>query len=157
MNAADVVRRLHEHRMWANHHLLDSAAMLPEESLRRQFPIGQGSVWKSLTHLFAAEYVWLEALLGNETALAPGDVAGKLPGNQEGPGRFPLEGLRAQSVGAGRPLAELSGRAVGRGAGAAGQQAWPRPGSWPDSGCRPAAWTRCCTSARMRNTRRPRL
>ncbi len=97
MNAADVVRRLHEHRIWANHHLLDSAATLPEESLRRPFAIGQGSVWKSLTHLFAAEYVWLEALLGNETALAPGDVAGKLPGNQEGPGAISnVEGLRAQ-------------------------------------------------------------
>jgi len=53
---------------------------------RSPFPIGQGSVWRSLLHLYAAEYVWLEALLGNEESLVPGDVPGKLPGNQEGGG-----------------------------------------------------------------------
>jgi uncharacterized damage-inducible protein DinB len=54
----------------------------PEQLL----PIGQGSVWKSLVHLYAAEHVWLEALLGNEEFLVPGDLPGKLPGNQQGEG-----------------------------------------------------------------------
>src|SRR5262249_53587116 len=53
---------------------------------RSPFPIGQGSVWKSLVHLYAAEYVWLEALLGNEDPLLPGDLRGRLPGNQQGEG-----------------------------------------------------------------------
>ncbi len=86
MNAVDPVRRLHQHRAWVNHRLLESAGKLSEDQLRRTFPIGQGTIWKSLVHLYAAEYVWLEALHGNEQALAPGDVAGKLPGNQEGEG-----------------------------------------------------------------------
>jgi uncharacterized damage-inducible protein DinB len=36
--------------------------------------------------MYAAEYVWLETLLGNPEALCPGDVPGKLPGNQLGEG-----------------------------------------------------------------------
>jgi uncharacterized damage-inducible protein DinB len=85
MNAVDVIRRLHEHRMWTSHHLREAVAQLSPEALRQTYAIGQGSIWKSLLHLYAAEYVWLEALSGNETGVAPGDVAGKLPGNQEGP------------------------------------------------------------------------
>lgn len=83
MNAIDVIRRMHEHRESVNRKLLDSAAALNDEALRRPLPIGQGSVWKSLMHLYAAEYVWLQALLGDETAVLPGDRADKLPGNQE--------------------------------------------------------------------------
>jgi uncharacterized damage-inducible protein DinB len=85
MNSVELIRRLHEHRAWANHNLLDAAGELPSDSLRRSFPIGQGSIWKSLLHMYAAEYVWLEAQLGSEDAIVPGDVRGKLPGNQEGP------------------------------------------------------------------------
>lgn len=84
MTASDLVRRLHRHRMWVNHRLLDAARALDAEQLNRPLPIGQGSVWKTLTHLLAAEFVWLEALLGNEQALFPGDRPGRLPGNQEG-------------------------------------------------------------------------
>jgi uncharacterized damage-inducible protein DinB len=84
MNAITVVRRLHQHRSWANHRLLDAAESLSDEQLQQSFSIGQGSIWKTLLHLYAAEYVWLDALEGHEQSLAPGDVAGKLPGNQEG-------------------------------------------------------------------------
>jgi uncharacterized damage-inducible protein DinB len=86
MNAVDLIRRLHRHRAWVNGNLLAAAASLSDETLRSPFPIGQGSIWKSLVHLHAAEYVWLEALLGNDDPLLPGDLAGKLPGNQEGQG-----------------------------------------------------------------------
>lgn len=84
MNTSDLIRRLHQHRMWVNHGLLKAVRPLTNEQIRQPFSIGQGSVWKSLTHLMAAEYVWLEALLGNEDPLTPGDVRFKLPGNQEG-------------------------------------------------------------------------
>jgi uncharacterized damage-inducible protein DinB len=86
MNAIDLLRRLHQHRTWVNGNLLAAAAELTEEQLRSTFQIGQGSIWKSLVHLYAAEYVWLEALLGNEDPLMPGDLPGKLPGNQQGEG-----------------------------------------------------------------------
>jgi hypothetical protein len=36
--------------------------------------------------MYAAEYVWFETLLGDPEALCPGDVRGKLPGNQLGEG-----------------------------------------------------------------------
>src|SRR6516165_8964051 len=89
MNAVELLKRLHQHRAWVNDNLLIAAAQLSEEKLRSPFPIGQGSIWMSLVHLYAAEYVWLEALLGNEEFLVPGDLPGKLPGNQQGEGGVP--------------------------------------------------------------------
>lgn len=86
MNAVELLQRLQQHRAWVNSNLLTAAANLSDEQLRSPFPIGQGSIWKSLLHLYAAEYVWLEALLGNEQFLVPGDLPGKLPGNQQGEG-----------------------------------------------------------------------
>ncbi|QDU49055.1 DinB family protein [Gimesia panareensis] len=80
------ITRLHEHRRWVNQGLLESVQMLSEAQRRREFPIGQGSIWKSLLHLYAAEYVWLEALLGNTAPVLPGDLPGELPGNQRGEG-----------------------------------------------------------------------
>ena len=86
MNASDLIRRLHQHRMWANRRLLEAVRSLSAEQLRQPFALGQGSVWRTLTHLLSADYVWLAALLGNAAPLMPGDVPGKLPGNQEGEG-----------------------------------------------------------------------
>jgi uncharacterized damage-inducible protein DinB len=84
--AISILQRLQQHRAWANEHLLAAAATLSDEQLRRSFEIGQGSVWRSLVHMYAAEYVWLETLLGDREALCPGDVRGQLPGNQLGEG-----------------------------------------------------------------------
>lgn len=88
MNAVDLIHRLHQHRAWVNDNLLAAASELTDEQLRREFQIGQGSIWKSLLHLYAAEYVWLETLLGNDNAVVPGDLPGKIPGNQLGEGRI---------------------------------------------------------------------
>jgi uncharacterized damage-inducible protein DinB len=100
MNAIDLVRRLHQHRMWVNRQLLEAAERLSNRQLRQPMTIGQGSVWKTLTHLLAAEYVWLEALCGDENPLFPGDVPGKLPGNQEGDGAIAsLDELRTKWLG----------------------------------------------------------
>lgn len=82
MTDTKVIQRLHQHRIWVTGNLLDAASTLTEWQLRQVFAIGQGSVWQSLLHMLAAEYVWLEALLGNEDCVFPGDVRGKLPGNQ---------------------------------------------------------------------------
>jgi uncharacterized damage-inducible protein DinB len=86
MNAVELIKRLHHHRAWVNANLLTAAATLSDEQLRSAFQIGQGSIWKSLVHLYAAECVWLEALLGNEAFVVPGDLPGKIPGNQQGEG-----------------------------------------------------------------------
>ena len=97
MNGADLIRRLHQHRAWVNRKLIDSAEALSVEERQQQFPIGQGSIWKSLLHLHAAEFVWLESLLGNEEPLLKGDLPGKIPGNQEGAGAMrSLDELKAR-------------------------------------------------------------
>ena len=88
MDSIQVIQRLHQHRAWVNRNLLEAATPLSEEQLRSPFSMGQGSIWKSLVHLYAAEYVWLEALLGDEDPLVQGDLPGKLPGNQQGDGRI---------------------------------------------------------------------
>ena len=77
MNAVDLVQRLHYHRSWVNSNLLAVVSSLSDEKLRSQFQIGQGSIWKSLLHLYAAEYVWLETLLGNDDPLLQGDLPEK--------------------------------------------------------------------------------
>lgn len=84
MKAIDVIRRLHNHRAWVNARLITAADTLFEADLRRTFPIGQGSIWQSLVHLYAAEYIWIETLQRNENPVVPGDLPGKIPGNQLG-------------------------------------------------------------------------
>jgi uncharacterized damage-inducible protein DinB len=99
MNAVDLVQRLHQHRAWVNGNLLTTAASYSDEQLRTPFQIGQGSIWKSLVHLYAAEFVWLEALLGNDDPLIQGDLPGKLPGNQLGEGGITnLDDLRSKWI-----------------------------------------------------------
>lgn len=92
MDAIFPILRMHEHRIWADRLLFDAAAKLPDESLRREFPIGQGSVWKSLCHMWGAETVWIGALQGDEAVIPPGDDPTKIPGNQLGP-----DGLKSMS------------------------------------------------------------
>lgn len=84
--AITLIHRLHKHRAWVNENLLAAGSTLSDEQLRREFRIGQGSIWKSLLHLYAAEFVWLEALLGNDNPLVQGDLPGRIPGNQMGEG-----------------------------------------------------------------------
>lgn len=62
--------------------ILSVAKGLSQEELERTFVIGQETVWRSLFHLYAAEYIWLEALEGNARPVVPGDDPGMLPGNQ---------------------------------------------------------------------------
>lgn len=86
MNSVSVIQRLHHHRAWVNQNLLTTAGRLSEQQLQRKFEIGQGTVWKTLVHMYGAEYVWIEALLGNENPTVPGDLPGQIPGNQLGDG-----------------------------------------------------------------------
>src|SRR5262245_31793125 len=87
-NSMILIRRLHQHRVWVNENLLASAEGLSEEQLKRTIAIGQGSAWMSLIHMYAAEYVWLETMLGDGNPVMRGDVRGKIPGNQLAGGGF---------------------------------------------------------------------
>jgi uncharacterized damage-inducible protein DinB len=64
--AVSILQRLHQHRAWANEKLVEAAATLSPEELRGPQGIGQGSVWQSLLHMYAAEYLWLETMHGDE-------------------------------------------------------------------------------------------
>src|SRR5262245_43763620 len=86
MNPVQLLQRLHQHRAWVNRNLLTAAANLSDGQLRSPFAIGQGSIWMSLVHLHAGEYVWLEGLLGDDYPSLPGACPCKLPGNQQGEG-----------------------------------------------------------------------
>lgn len=85
MSASKLILRLHQHRLWVNQRVREAVQGLSDQQLQQRLAIGQGSVWKTLTHLLAAEYVWLEALLGNQSPVFPGDLPDQLPGNQQGP------------------------------------------------------------------------
>ena len=78
--------RMHAHRLWTLDRLLRSADQVSQTQMHLEFPIGQGSLWRTLVHLIAAEHVWLETLQGNESPVFPGDVPNALPGNQQGEG-----------------------------------------------------------------------
>ena len=91
MDAIQLLQRLHQHRIWVNTNLLKVISPLTEQQLTRPFEIGQGSIWRSIVHLYAAEFVWLAALEGNENPLIQGDVPGRLPGNQLGENK--IDGL----------------------------------------------------------------
>ncbi len=64
MNPLSTTKRLHQHRNWANRKLRDAARSLTDAQLDQPFDIGLDSVMKTLTHLHAAEDVWLIALKG---------------------------------------------------------------------------------------------
>jgi uncharacterized damage-inducible protein DinB len=86
MDTISLIKRLHQHRAWADDRLQAAAAQLSNDKLHATYQIGQGSVWKSLAHMQGAEYVWLGALQGEEQVLFPGDLPGMIPGNQQGEG-----------------------------------------------------------------------
>lgn len=84
MTETHSIYRLHNHRRWVNGLLIEGVQRLSDDQLSMRLNIGQGSVWKTLTHMMAAEYIWLETLLGNESPTMPGDLPNRLPGNQQG-------------------------------------------------------------------------
>ena len=82
MNAVSAVLRMHHHRCWVNAKLLAASSDLTDVQRRTSFEIGQGSIWQTLLHLMGAEYIWLEIVMGNPNPIMPGDLPGRLVGNQ---------------------------------------------------------------------------
>lgn len=62
------IRRLHAHRRWVNDNLRRRVVTLSDDQLDRPFEMGMGSLRATLNHLYAAEHIWLETLLGNPNA-----------------------------------------------------------------------------------------
>jgi uncharacterized damage-inducible protein DinB len=67
MNLSDV-RHLFDYTEWANELVLNAAAELPDEGLRREFRISHGSIFGTLMHMAGAEWIWLERWHGRSPA-----------------------------------------------------------------------------------------
>lgn len=70
-SAADLVRRLHDHRLWSRLRILEAVSGLTPEQLHEPFPIGPGSVFDALRHLYVAELAWIAALEGTANPIFP--------------------------------------------------------------------------------------
>ena len=64
MNLADI-QQLFAYTEWANALTLDAAEKLRPEQLKADRQISHSSIWGTLTHMAAAEWVWLERGQGN--------------------------------------------------------------------------------------------
>ena len=69
MNLSDI-KRLLDYTEWANGLVMQAAAQLPDESLRREVGISHGSIFGTLVHMAGAEWIWLERWHGHSPAKA---------------------------------------------------------------------------------------
>ena len=67
MNLSDI-RHLFDYTEWANALTLNAAAELSDEDLRRDFKISHSSIFATLLHMAAAEWIWLERWQGRSPA-----------------------------------------------------------------------------------------
>ena len=67
MNISDI-RNLFDYTEWANGLVLDAAAQLSDEHLRRNVNISHGSIFGTLLHMAGAEWIWLERWHGHSPA-----------------------------------------------------------------------------------------
>ena len=67
MNLSDI-RHLFDYTEWANELTLNAAAALSDEDLRRDFKISHSSIFATLLHMAAAEWIWLERWHGRSPA-----------------------------------------------------------------------------------------
>ncbi len=78
MDSSSTIRDAHAWMRWLTARTVEASATLPDADLRRTFPIGLGSVWETLVHLYGAESVWIAAIEGAPISGFPGagDFAG---------------------------------------------------------------------------------
>src|SRR2546423_8210757 len=69
MNLTDI-RHLFDYTEWANDLAMEAADELPDEDLRREVGISHGSIFGTVTHMAAAEWIWLERWHGRWPAKA---------------------------------------------------------------------------------------
>ena len=136
MNAVDVIRRLHEHRIWANHHLLERPRTSPESRSAAVSPSGKdrsGNRCPSVCRRIRLARSPAGQRSGGGSRRCCQQAAGQ--SGRAGADRV-LEGLRDRLVGARRSLAEYLAELADE---ALDQPVvrWRRPASWPGSGCRP--------------------
>jgi uncharacterized damage-inducible protein DinB len=60
----EIIAQMYEYGIWANRKLLDKAAALTDEQLRRKFTEGAQPILHSFAHLVGAEWRWYQAWIG---------------------------------------------------------------------------------------------
>lgn len=71
MGAADILRQHIDYAAWASRRMIEAAAQLSEEELTRDFGTADRSVLGTLSHVFAADRIWLARIKGEPIALSP--------------------------------------------------------------------------------------
>jgi uncharacterized damage-inducible protein DinB len=69
MNLSDI-RHLFDYTEWANDLAMKAAGELPDEDLRRDVAISHNSIFGTLLHMAAAEWIWLERWHGRSPSKA---------------------------------------------------------------------------------------
>ena len=69
MNLSDI-RHLFDYTEWANDQAITAAGKLPDEDFRRDVAISHNSIFGTLLHMAAAEWVWLERWNGRSPSKA---------------------------------------------------------------------------------------
>ena len=82
MGAAEILRQHVDYAAWASRRIADAAAQLSADELARDFGTADRSVLGTLSHVFAADSIWLARIKGEQIALSPTGAA------------FPLETIR---------------------------------------------------------------
>src|SRR5437868_6533365 len=60
----DLLRQLFEYNQWANQRTLDTCSPLSNEQFKRELGSSFSSVRDTLAHLYGAEWIWLQRLIG---------------------------------------------------------------------------------------------
>ncbi|MGH7176756.1 MAG: DinB family protein, partial [Tepidisphaeraceae bacterium] len=71
MAEVSTFRDLFRHDDWARDRLFDAAASLSDGQLDREFPLGMGSLRKTMIHIHEAMYWWTGICVGNEDLPEP--------------------------------------------------------------------------------------
>jgi len=77
--SAEALRQHLDYTNWASLRLMDSAAMLGQEELTRDFQTADHNVIGTLAHIFAADRIWLERIQGHPRATFISDEDRHLP------------------------------------------------------------------------------
>lgn len=67
----DAIRELYVYNQWANHRILDAVSHLDAEAFDRDLGSSFSSVRGTLSHILAAEWLWLSRWLGHSPAGLP--------------------------------------------------------------------------------------
>jgi uncharacterized damage-inducible protein DinB len=67
------IKFLHAYNSWANNHIFETLAPVPEEKYKRDMKSSHGGLHGTLVHIVGAEKLWLERFAGNAQPMLKSD------------------------------------------------------------------------------------